>query len=352
MDQAESIYKGLLAQHPQHPEYLVGMAKVNAAKNKTDDEAFAVYQSAIKVNPQMVPVLEQLFKIYAVRKDIDPLVKTGASLLELNPDSRRIMVPELEKAVINHPIDTQLVLLLGDAYTAGHHSEYALSCYNRAADVSLDAPIPERIIQGISQILEYDPGDKTARIKRAKLYQNIRQPESAALDYEWIRQADPADTSAVAELLRLYHELSESNPGKKTHFQFLLGNLYQSQKQWQDAILEYQQTAKTPEFSLASNMEMGRCFLAMEQPDIAYSQIAELPPSEDLLSLMYDISQRFLKSGQLEKSLLVLDKIKKYDPHYRDISILLNQTLLKKQEIISDRTVSPATNAPGSPGTV
>ena len=160
---------------PEEPEFIIGLSRAYAGLRREDKEAFEIYKKALELNNELVPVWEEMFRLYLARQDIHALIEVVEKLLQLSPDSWRMVIPELEKLALRYPAEFRIPLLLGDAYSISRQADYAISSYDRVIEYSSDEAIVQRVLKGYSTVLEFQPNSRDARMRRAKLYLQSNQ---------------------------------------------------------------------------------------------------------------------------------------------------------------------------------
>lgn len=345
-EESSSIYDRLCMQSPEEPEFIIGLARAYAGMRREDKQAFETYKKALELNNELVPVWEEMFRFYLARQDIHALIESAEKLLQLSPDSWKMVVPELEKLALRYPAELRIPLLLGDAYSISRQADYAISSYDRVIEYCSDEAMLQRVLKGFSIVLEFQPNSRDARMRRAKLYLQFNQLMDAIHDFEWIHEKDGAVAEVNQTLMALYQSLIQSGADIPPLIHFNLGRLYEDKQLWQDAILEYQQSAKHSDFQGKSELGMARCFLHMKKLDIAAEALANLPLTEESKEVLYILAQAYRQSEKYDKAMEILDKIYAVDAKFRDVGVILRETKMRSMEAQMEKTSLQKTPAP------
>ena len=340
-EEAGAIYDRLISQSPEEPEYIIGLARTYAGIHRLDKDAFEVYQKALKLNDELVSIWEQLFKIYVSYQDVNAVIRSAEKIIKLSPESSKSVIPELEKLALRFHADIRIPLLLGDIYCLTKQTEYAISSYDRIMEFSPAKETIDRLINGFTRILEYDPNSRDVRMRRAKLFLQQDQIMNAIRDFEWIHEKDGSIPEVSDTLMSLYQSLLQSGQEIPPLIHYNLGKIYEEEKLWQDAILEYQQSAKITEFMEKSSIGMARCFLEMKKLDIAAEQLTKVSLTEEVKDVMYNLANAYRQSENFDKAMDILDKIYEVDSKYRDVGVMLKETKMRSMEAQMEKTTIP-----------
>jgi tetratricopeptide (TPR) repeat protein len=179
-DVAMERYKAALAQHPNSPEALNGVAGLYV-KQQQFQSAAGVYQQLIKLQPGAASNWRGLFLSYAQDGQIQLALTTSARF------------PAAVKAALSK--DPEYLRVLASAYQATNRSEEA----RRTLAQALALPFPEN-----GANLKSD-----TRLQYAGILMEARRFDQAAGLYEQILNEDAGNLSAWMGLVSAHHELSQ-----------------------------------------------------------------------------------------------------------------------------------------------
>jgi tetratricopeptide (TPR) repeat protein len=188
----------------------------------------------------------------------------------------------------------------------------------------------EYVIEALNYLLLQNPKHKELLKERAALKLKTGAPKEALLDYEMIFREEGNASPILKDLLNTYQLLL--NETDDLELRYRLGNTLESLGRYQDAILEFQQSAKEENLKISSRIHMARCFLSLKKTDIALSQMEGLDASTEILSVYYDIAQQYLDSALTDKAYILLEKIHSIKDDFKDVGLLLSQTRMHLQE--------------------
>lgn len=229
-------------------------------------------------------------------------------------DDARDAIELKKEEIAANPTTTRLWRELGDLHLKLKDFDAARTAYEEA--------------------IKIDPQDLYASEKLGTL--NERKFESRLEDAVAALNASPNDEGLKAKVAQLKQEqqlflLEEYERRVAAHptdyaMKYQLGVLYKRHKKYDDAIKQFQLSAKDPKFSTRSNHYSGKCFhakklfdLAIKQYDNALSSVAE-PDSDTAKELRYDLATAYQAKGDKEKALSLLEEIMSVDIGFKDVS--------------------------------
>jgi tetratricopeptide (TPR) repeat protein len=146
-----------------------------------------------------------------------------------------------------------------------------------------------------------------------------------------VGEAMPVEEESLADIVDGFKKgVAEvlSPEAYDTHYN--LGIAYREMGLVDEAIGEFQLSAKAPELLVDSCSMLGACFLEKGFPDLAvkwYKRGLEEPglDEEESLSLLYDLGSVYATSGEREAAYEVFVEIYGVNSHYRDVVARLEE---------------------------
>ena len=334
--QAETVFRRLSSHSNEMPQHLQGLALSMAEQNRNDPEALSLYEKVIKQNPDFVPALRMMFPVYCIRQDIDSILHAGFKLVETISYNAEEMAPALDKVILKLSTHPDIHILQGWVYARTNQPDYAITCVSRALEINPSKEMVSRAIEVLDYLIRSNPHNREILKTRAEWKVKAGMLQEALADYEKIFREEGAASSIVTELISTYQSvLLEVND---LEIRYRLGTVYESISKFQEAILEFQQSAKDDNLKITSRIHMARCFLSLKKPDIALSQMEDLDNGTEILSVYYDIAHQYLESSLTDKAYILLEKIHKAQDDFKDVSLLLSQTRMNLQEEKLDKS--------------
>lgn len=274
------------------------MARADARKQAAEgDDSF---RALLKDTDQSAK-LEQKQKIIRTADDADAAIEIKKEEVEANPDNTRI------------------IRELGDLYVKAKRFDEARATYERALEVDpKDMYTSERL-----GTLEERQHEEAVENAKAALTQS---PEDAGLKGKLQEALQARNEFRLVE----YPRRVAAHPTDYA-LKYNLGELYHLNKRHDDAIAQFQQSAKDPKFATGSNYKIGQCFfakklydLAIKQYNTALNSIAE-PDSDLAKNVRYDLADAQIAKGNNEEALELLEEIMSVDINFRDVSHKVDQ---------------------------
>jgi tetratricopeptide (TPR) repeat protein len=328
--QAETVFRRLSSHDKDLACSLPGLAQSLAEQNRNDAEAIAIYEKALKLKPVIIPVLKRMFPIYCQQENIDAILESGFILVQDKACNAGQMAAALEKVILKLSATPEIHLLQGWIYARTNQPEYALTCLRRALETNPSKEMMEYVIEALNYLITQNPKNRELLKERAELKIKTGTPKEALPDYEMIFREEGKDSPILKDLLNTYRLLLNENDDLELRYR--LGNTLESLGRYQDAVLEFQQSAKEENLKISSRIHMARCFLSLKKTDIALSQLEGLDATTEILSVYYDIAQQYLESARTDKAYILLEKIHSVKDDFKDVGLLLSQTRMHLQE--------------------
>lgn len=360
----------LLREAPQNPDQNMNLAM---AFQHTDRHQSAVwsYSCVLEVAPQNVDALKALGRLYEKLGELDKAIECWERVRGARPEDQ-----EAGKAV--RDLAAATMLQRSDQRRKDGQSDGSYRDLLKDTDESSKLEQKQKIIRteddrrvAIDLKLEEIEADPT----NARLWRELGSMQVKASDfvgarssYEKALEVDPQDMYAADGLsslrsAELEHQVSASRkvlqeqPGDaqakqrldqlrreqneflledlprkvKAHptdygMKFKLGELYQKNQRYDEAIAQYQNSAKDPKQATNSHYRIGQCFHAKKLYDLAAKQYLTAlqalsePDSELAKSVRYDLAKAYRAKNDNDKALELFEEIMAVDINFRDVS--------------------------------
>ncbi len=175
---------------------------------------------------------------------------------------------------------------------------------------------------------EFNFKQKQGEVRIKSIKRRLRQTRSAAM-------ADPADESAkslVGKLanqllkaeLEYYRRCSEHNP-TDLNLKYEYGIRLMQNKQYDEAIPQFQQSQHNPRRRISSMNNIGKCFLMKawvdDAIDVLLQAIESYENDQDVIGkeMRYNLARSYEQKGEKDQALDIYRKIAQIDFNYKDV---------------------------------
>ena len=287
-------------------------------------KAQAIYQKALKQNPKNADLERKVRDLAAISTmqadkwdssgDFRDKIKDQGAIAELEKADKIIRTEDdlaeaIERAIQkcnDNPEDCRLWISLGDLYKRKNDLQNAFKNYKKAKEIdAIDPNIDVKI--GDLKAKEYD-----MRIAKAS-----KQDDKAALTKLKSERQD----FMVAE----YKRRIKSQPTVIQNY-FDLGKIYLVRGQNDEAIAQFQQTAKSPKLKIQSCNYLGICFRQNKMYEMSENQLNKALDGQSTMNdlkkeILYNLGQTFEQwDGHDEQAIATYSSVYEEDINYKDIA--------------------------------
>ncbi|MFN0058306.1 MAG: tetratricopeptide repeat protein [Planctomycetota bacterium] len=364
----------VLATAPQNSKSLFGLANAFAKTDRVPS-ALQIYKEIVAVEPNSAEAYKAMAKLHRDRKEYEKSVECwervkavdpsdqeagkairdmSAGLMMQRQEDRRSQggdgsfrdmlksteeAAKLEKkgAVIRTVDDAKAAIgfkeeeiqgdaqnprlwrELGDLHVKIKQFTEAEVAYRKAIELNpTDIYTAERLGKLTEARLKNDVEEKTAKL--------AKDPQNAAL------QAEKNDA------VRQFNKFMLEEYGRRVtayptdmQLKFVYGTLLFRNKQYDEAIGQFQKANKDPKFATSSTHYAGKCFYEKKLYDIAIKQFKQAlagvsDHDTDLgKELTYDLAKAFMRNGDKPQALEQFEKLMALDIGYKDVSRLVDE---------------------------
>ena len=355
---------------PENPDQNLNLA--NAFQNtERAESAIWSYNCVVGVQPTNVDALKSLGKLYQEEGDVDAAIKSWEAVKRAKPEDQEAgkAIRDLSAAAMMKQAEerrqkagsdgsfrdllkdtdqsekleqkAKIIRTADDAKGAIELKKEEIAAnpdttrlWRELADLHLKVKQFDEAEAALQKAIEIDPQDLYASEKLGTLQE--RKFESDIEDAKAAVAASPGDAAAKATLEALQakqqefllEEYARRVAAHPTDYsmKFNLGMLYMKHKRADDAIKQFQNSAKDPKFATRSQHYMGKCFyakklydLAIRQFDSALTGLAE-PDSDAAKGVRYDLANAYVAKGDTENALSIFEEIMAVDIGFKDVS--------------------------------
>lgn len=204
---------------------------------------------------------------------------------------------------------------LADLYKQGHHYDKAIEAYAKSTEKlgSNDPSVDDSVTE--CYMGQYD--DEVAQCKK-----------SAQIDPERTQEMEVAiaaiEVRRKQTLFERYKERCERYPSN-ANYRFALGELYFAENKYDEALGEFQVSARNPQLRLKATIFLGRCMAAKGLYAFAIEQFEKAKVEYLIMDatkkeLLYSLALAYEKCNKKKEALDTLKEIFSVDIGYRDVS--------------------------------
>ncbi|WP_434130547.1 tetratricopeptide repeat protein [Methylocaldum sp. GT1BB] len=215
-DQAESVYRALIADHENQPDGFKAMTQLAEllAKRGRSDEARDLVKQVLAENPKDHPALSLEGRLALARREAQDAIAAFRALLKDQPESTEVLTrlaqaylldgkpalaqEQLDKAVAVNPADYRLRKLLVEFLVGQKNPSLALDKLNEflkqqpkhldglnlKADLLVASQQTDALEPLLKEIKDRFPDKAVGPFRLGQLYQSRKQPEAALAEYE------------------------------------------------------------------------------------------------------------------------------------------------------------------------
>jgi len=340
------LFTKLYQDYPDERKYLYGVARAKAGLNLIDPESITIYKEQLLIHPKDDLINYCLFKKALRENNLSDIINHGLILLDMSDHWPQNLVNDLSPILKKYPDHEGLLDIYIQSLILLKQYSLAIESIEHIKQTAYDPGVSKNLIKYYTNILKVDPKYFEARVKRAEMAEQDSEIDLAIEDYEWIRSQKESNTQFNDRLVDLYrHKIRHTdNPPPESFYH--LGILYEEKQQWQEAIIQFQHSAKFAEFEASSKVHIASCFLAMGKPDIAERQFSDLDLNETQKDMLYSMAKQYIDEGMPDKAVVILDKIHQVDSKFKDIDIIRHQTAIKGHQDFTSKKVDNKTTSP------
>lgn len=316
-------YELLMGLNPKRLETLYGLGELYTEMGEPK-KAQAVYEKALKLNPKdgnIERTVRDLAAMSTIKADkwdgsgdFREKIKDQDSIAELEKEDKIIRTEDdlaeaIERAIQkcnDNPEDHRLWISLGDLYKRKNDLQNAFKNYKKAKEIdSIDPNIDIKI--GDLKAKEYD-----LRIAAAQ-----KKDDTAAVEKLAVERED----FMVAE----YKRRIKAQPTVVQNY-FDLGKIYLTRGENDEAIAQFQQTAKSPKLKVQSCNYLGICFRRNGMFDMSENQLNKALEGQSTMNdlkkeILYNLGLTYEEWGaHAEQAIATYSKIYEEDINYKDIA--------------------------------
>ena len=317
LDKAIQQYQAILRKNPDDSESLINLALAYAHKNFVNDEAFDLYQKALKFAPdndtlhrimasalitngRVSEGLEEFDKaIEASENARGSVIDNGLSLLAENPD-----LLDLRWYICRRMIES------------GRFREAMEECQTIFENAPAQA---EQIIPFYEEILKNDPQNPLAHLHYGSFLKIMGRAEDARQAIEQAYRIMPTNHEVQNELVELYEFLLTEKEDIEIRFQ--LGKLYLVKEEFDSAISCFQKTAQDFRWESESIKYLGHCFVRKGMLDLALQEFRKLSIDDEMKEILYDLAERYEAKRDLVGAKQVYRLLFAADINFRNVKM-------------------------------
>ncbi len=315
MDSAIQAYEQVLANSPEDPEPVCALSSLYFRKRRHDNEAIAIYNRAIQLQPQNHEHYMAAAQAYAARETWDHAIAIIKQLLTHVPTQIGAAIGLMEALIESSPKVLKLRWYLVDTLIFDGRLREARQHLTEIQRI--DPGDPERALQAFDKILEKNPRDAMAHLERGRLLLLAGKEREARKALEDAHRFHPENEEVIRNLMKLYQKILESRDSAEVRFQ--LGRLAMRMDKYDLAISCFQQTSRDYRWEGESVRNLARCFMAKGMLDLALQELKRLPVEKDVKELLYELGQRYESVNDVAGAREVYKLIFAADITYRDV---------------------------------
>jgi tetratricopeptide (TPR) repeat protein len=238
-----------------------------------------------------------------------------AAAISLNPDDPRVSSMSLNDDI--EVADSER----DETVSAEENSDESVEEIIAEADFYSQQGLLEEAVSLYEKLLSTNPGNEEVRSKLAAL-----KPSGVTEEAPPEKPGEPVEVDP--ELNDIFHEfktgIDKELGDKDVESRYNLGIAYKEMGLLDDAIREFQISAKDPEKALQSSSMLALCYMEKKLYSNAINEFQKvlslISPSEDgYLGAKCDLADAYVKNKEHKKALVLYTEIHSQNPQFRDV---------------------------------
>lgn len=337
-DTAIFVFENIYQVEPTHIKSLMKLSEVYKTK-ESFDKAMFYCQKALQVNPNDAEISREIkriaaqktSKVYVGADSTQDLIKDKEKARELEKKQKNIRTEEdaldaidiIEKQLRESPENKRLLREASELYL--RLAKYKTEGYDKA-------------IEHLTTLLKLEPTNFDTKHKLARC--KIDKASSQLEYFEKKSQQNPNDEAVKQKLKQLqknkilseiteYKKLVDERP-TESELRFKLGKAFFMNKQFDDAIANFQQAIQAPLYRVDALNYMGQAFLKKQNFSLAETQFKNAleglaQSDKKYKGLLYSLGIVYESGGKKQDAIDTYTALLNIDIQYKDVSARLDK---------------------------
>lgn len=317
LDDAVNEYETILKRDPNNQDAQLHLAEAYAQKNRVDAEAQRLYERALILEPKNETVLLAMANVFIAKNDTVNAITQYQQYLKFAPNQEERLIKRVQAVLKERPDLIRVRWFLCEVLVSFGRLREAMENLKIVYD---DAPGQGKNIQSaLDKILAKDKNNFAALALKGRILNDLGDTAKAMEMLEAAYKLQPTNEDVMAALAACYERILLKRESAETRFR--LGRLYYMTQRYDEAIAAFQQTAQDFRTEASSGKMLGRCYIAKEMFDLAFSVLQKVVVDEEVKELLYDLAKKLESRQEIAAAKNVYRQLFAADINYKDVKV-------------------------------